>query len=543
MNWGVSISKSKMEFSLRLPTISLRPAAVVDRRALRLVFDKFDADASGHVSTAEMTAMLKEINVQKTPAEIAEMMRDADPDGSGEIDFEEFVAAVQKQMASGGDFANVFTSAAGIFGFLNPMNWFGGDTATASPTPTPAKNSSNPSVPKAAAAPPVATSSSAAVPAASLSPAAAQNQPSGGTLTRPVVAPSVPKGSAAGTTSLFDHYASTDAMSTKKVGHQWTRTTRLRSNGIKLNCYVNTEVNRGRATVISLPEDCDTLAEVMPKVQQCMQVRICVPICVITRCAAAALPDTLNSLPLPQISSSVGTVNGPVPLKQLDRRLMYAAELYLPDGQKINSFEDLEKAARLDTAIIVGCGEPFDPTSIPFDILQFYREGGGRSAAKKVKRMLQEKKREEAMDKADTVRASGHGLTPVAVITSRNANVEINRQQANIQRHEYMEQLMYRAAQEKELMDRVQQNNAMHKLEQEEARARKQEYERERFEMLAYQRQLQKEEAERKKAEMKKKMETMHKKVKSDFENSAFYIKSKKMANISRAGSSKGVKL
>ena len=532
-----------MEFSIRLPTISLRPAAVVDRRALRLVFDKFDADASGHVSTAEMTAMLKEINVQKTPAEIAKMMKDADPDGSGEIDFEEFVAAVQKQMASGGDFANVFTSAAGIFGFLNPMNWFGGDTATASPTPTPAKNSSNPSVPKAAAAPPVATSSSAAVPAASLSPAAAQNQPSGGTLTRPVVAPSVPKGSAAGTTSLFDHYASTDAMSTKKVGHQWTRTTRLRSNGIKLNCYVNTEVNRGRATVISLPEDCDTLAEVMPKVQQCMQVRICVPICVITRCAAAALPDTLNSLPLPQISSSVGTVNGPVPLKQLDRRLMYAAELYLPDGQKINSFEDLEKAARLDTAIIVGCGEPFDPTSIPFDILQFYREGGGRSAAKKVKRMLQEKKREEAMDKADTVRASGHGLTPVAVITSRNANVEINRQQANIQRHEYMEQLMYRAAQEKELMDRVQQNNAMHKLEQEEARARKQEYERERFEMLAYQRQLQKEEAERKKAEMKKKMETMHKKVKSDFENSAFYIKSKKMANISRAGSSKGVKL
>eukprot|EP00900_Chrysochromulina_parva_P010075 jgi/Chrpa1/19069/Chrysochromulina_OHIO_Genome00026336-RA len=474
--------------------------ATVDRRSLRLVFDKFDADASGHVSTAEMTAMLKEINVQKTPAEIAKMMKDADPDGSGEIDFEEFVAAVQKQMASGGDFASVFTNAAGVFGFLNPMNWFGGDTATTSPTsvPPPAKNSSNPSVPKAAAAPPVATSSFAAVPAASLSPAAAQNQPSGGTLTRTVVAPSVPKGAAAGTTSLFDHYASTDAMSTKKVGHQWTRTTRLRSNGIKLNCYVNTEVNRGRATVISLPEDCDTLAEVMPKVQQCMQ---------------------------------------------LDRRLMYAAELYLPDGQKINSFEDLEKAARLDTAIIVGCGEPFDPTSIPFDILQFYREGGGRSAAKKVKRMLQEKKREEAMDKADTVRASGHGLTPVAVITSRNANVEINRQQANIQRHEYMEQLMYRAAQEKELMDRVQQNNAMHKLEQEEARARKQEYERERFEMLAYQRQLQKEEAERKKDEMKKKMDTMHKKVKSDFENSAFYIKSKKMANISRAGSSKGVKL
>ena len=55
--------------------------AMVDRRSLRLVFDKFDADASGHVSTAEMTAMLKEINVQKTPAEISKMMKDADPDG------------------------------------------------------------------------------------------------------------------------------------------------------------------------------------------------------------------------------------------------------------------------------------------------------------------------------------------------------------------------------------------------------------------------------------------------------------------------------
>ena len=61
--------------------------------------------------------------------------------------------------------------------------------------------------------------------------------------------------------------------------------------------------------------------------------------------------------------------------------------------------------------------------------------------------------------------------------------------------------------------------------------------------MLAYQRKLAKEEADRKKAEMKQKMATMHSRVKSDFESSAFYKKSKMLANISRGGSTKGVRL
>jgi len=297
--------------------------------------------------------------------------------------------------------------------------------------------------------------------------------------------------------SLFDRY-SAPSSGHKKSGHQWTRTVRLRSNGVKLNCYLNTEVDRGRATVISLPEDCDTLAEVMPMIQLKMQ---------------------------------------------LDRRMLYAAELYLPNGELITSWEALEAAARLDTAIVVGCGEPFDPTSIPYDILEFHLQGGGRKAAKKVKHILQDKRKEEALEKADTVRASGHGLTPVAVITSRNQNIETNRDAANMQRHEYMEQLMYRAAQEKELMDRVQQNNAMHKMEQEEAKIRRQEYERERFEMLEYQRKVAKENMDMKKAEMQAKIGAVHAKVKSDFENSAFYKKSKRLANISRSGSTKGVKI
>ena len=40
--------------------------------------------------------------MHKTAEEISQMMRDADPDGSGQVDFEEFVATLQKQIADGG---------------------------------------------------------------------------------------------------------------------------------------------------------------------------------------------------------------------------------------------------------------------------------------------------------------------------------------------------------------------------------------------------------------------------------------------------------
>ncbi len=95
---------------------------------------------------------------------------------------------------------------------------------------------------------------------------------------------------------------------------------------------------------------------------------------------------------------------------------------------------------------------------------------------------------------------------------------------------------MYRAAQQKDLMDRVHQNNIMHKVEQDEMRAKREEFERVRLETLAEQRRYDKEVAELRKAEMHGKIKIMHEKVKTDFEGSAFYRKSKKLANISRSG-------
>jgi len=167
--------------------------------------------------------------------------------------------------------------------------------------------------------------------------------------------------------------------------------------------------------MISVPERVDTLGEVFPLIQQKMG---------------------------------------------LDGRMLYAAELYLPDGQKITSWKMLREASDIDTAIIVGCGEPFDTSTVPQSMLSFHMHGGGRTAPKVVKKELAEKKMRAAQLKADQVRASGHGLSSAAAVAARIANAESNREQAAEMRHEYMNQLIARSSQQTELIRHVQANNA-----------------------------------------------------------------------------------
>ena len=114
------------------------------REKLRPIFDKFDEDGSGAVSTAEMTKIVKQLKLQMTPKQLAAMMKEADPDGSGEIDFEEFVAVLKVQMEKGGQLASVMTEASSFFGFLNPMNWFASAPA---PPPAPAPAPAQPPTP------------------------------------------------------------------------------------------------------------------------------------------------------------------------------------------------------------------------------------------------------------------------------------------------------------------------------------------------------------------------------------------------------------
>ncbi|KOO29901.1 calmodulin-like protein 8 [Chrysochromulina tobinii] len=92
------------------------------RAKLRPIFDKFDIDGSGMVSPDEIATMVKMLKMQMTDEQLVQLMVDADPDGSGAIDFDEFMAVLSKQLGEGKSdgLASVFSGASSMFGFLNP---------------------------------------------------------------------------------------------------------------------------------------------------------------------------------------------------------------------------------------------------------------------------------------------------------------------------------------------------------------------------------------------------------------------------------------
>lgn len=95
------------------------------REQLRPIFDRFDVDGSGAVSTDEMGRLVTALKMPMTDEELARLMVDADPDGSGEIDFEEFVAALKSQLGGGGGgLASVFMNVSSSLGWMNPISWF-----------------------------------------------------------------------------------------------------------------------------------------------------------------------------------------------------------------------------------------------------------------------------------------------------------------------------------------------------------------------------------------------------------------------------------
>ncbi|EXJ84667.1 calmodulin [Capronia epimyces CBS 606.96] len=57
----------------------------------RAAFDVFDKDGSGTISADELRQVMKSLGENLTDAEIDEMIREADKDRNGTIDYEEFV--------------------------------------------------------------------------------------------------------------------------------------------------------------------------------------------------------------------------------------------------------------------------------------------------------------------------------------------------------------------------------------------------------------------------------------------------------------------
>lgn len=61
---------------------------------LRRTFEIFDTDGSGKISSTELKQVMEKLGEQLDDFQISEMIREADKDGDGEIDFDEFVRMV-----------------------------------------------------------------------------------------------------------------------------------------------------------------------------------------------------------------------------------------------------------------------------------------------------------------------------------------------------------------------------------------------------------------------------------------------------------------
>ena len=63
---------------------------------MRRAFAIFDQDGNGSISASELKTVLDRIGIQMTDSEIANTIQEADTDGDGEVDYNEFVNVVTR---------------------------------------------------------------------------------------------------------------------------------------------------------------------------------------------------------------------------------------------------------------------------------------------------------------------------------------------------------------------------------------------------------------------------------------------------------------
>eukprot|EP01013_Petalomonas_cantuscygni_P022392 TRINITY_DN4297_c0_g1_i1.p1 TRINITY_DN4297_c0_g1~~TRINITY_DN4297_c0_g1_i1.p1 ORF type:complete len:164 (-),score=16.81 TRINITY_DN4297_c0_g1_i1:111-602(-) len=62
------------------------------------IFDLVDDDRSGCISKAELRKLMETLRLKPTEEEIESMMKEVDADGSGDIDFNEFVTVMSRRV-------------------------------------------------------------------------------------------------------------------------------------------------------------------------------------------------------------------------------------------------------------------------------------------------------------------------------------------------------------------------------------------------------------------------------------------------------------
>ncbi|RCV42866.1 hypothetical protein SETIT_9G249700v2 [Setaria italica] len=68
------------------------------RKEIKEAFDLFDIDGSGTIDARELNVAMRALGFEMTPEQINQMIAEVDKDGSGTIDFDEFVHMMTDKM-------------------------------------------------------------------------------------------------------------------------------------------------------------------------------------------------------------------------------------------------------------------------------------------------------------------------------------------------------------------------------------------------------------------------------------------------------------
>ncbi|KAK0609033.1 Calmodulin [Lasiodiplodia hormozganensis] len=85
-----------IDFKEFLVMMSKKPKFVDPEQEIREIFNVFDRDGSGTINSSELRHVMKAIGENLTDAEIDDLIKEADVDGNGTIDYEEFARFFKK---------------------------------------------------------------------------------------------------------------------------------------------------------------------------------------------------------------------------------------------------------------------------------------------------------------------------------------------------------------------------------------------------------------------------------------------------------------
>jgi len=78
------------------------------RKLLKPIFSKLDADGVGFISSDDLSAAVSGLGIEMQPADLNALREQCDPENTGDISYDELLAAIKAQVEAGGSLASLF---------------------------------------------------------------------------------------------------------------------------------------------------------------------------------------------------------------------------------------------------------------------------------------------------------------------------------------------------------------------------------------------------------------------------------------------------